>query len=403
MKRREFMMSMVMTAGLLSPAALAAEKDIKKRKGSKAKKGGPVGFPAIDKAMQDCIAQHEIAGAVTLVASRDKILHLGAVGQADLATAAPLRPDTMFWIASMSKLITASAVMMLSDEGKLSVEDPVAKYLPELAGLKTKDGKPGNLTLRHLLTHTSGMGEATPAESKAARKLADLIPCFATKALGFAPGTQWRYCQSGINSLARIVEVVSGQPFPDFLKARLFDPLGMKDTTFYPTPEQAKRIATAYSLKDGKLTETAVKPDYDYKNPNRAPLGNGGLYSTAPDYARFAMMLLNEGKAGAKQLLKPETVKLMTSPQTGEIKAGFVPGSAWGLGFSLVREPQGVTAMLSPGTFGHGGAYGTQAWVDPVKGRIYILMVQRANFPNSDDSPVRAAFQNAAVAVLDGK
>lgn len=402
MKRREFMMSLCL-AGLAGPAALAAEKDAKKRKGKKKAQPGTTQIPEINQAMQQCIDQHEIAGAVTLVLGRDAFLHFSAVGQADLATGAPMKEDTIFWIASMSKLVTASAVMMLSDEGKLSVEDPVAKYLPELAALKTKDGKPGNLTLRHLMTHTSGMGEATPAESKAARKLADLIPCYATKTLGFAPGTQWRYCQSGINSLARIVEVVSGQPFPEFLKARIFDPLGMKDTTFFPTPEQAARVAKAYKLADGKLEEAAVFPDYDYKNPNRAPLGNGGLYSTAMDYAKFCHMLLMEGRFMGKQLLKPETVKLMTSPQTGQIQAGFVPGSAWGLGFSLVREPQGVTAMLSPGTFGHGGAYGTQAWVDPVKERVYIMMVQRANFKNSDASPAREAFQKAAVAVLDHK
>ena len=138
----------------------------------------------------------------------------------------------------MTKPITATAVLMLQEEGKLSVDDPVAKYLPELADLKTADGKPAKLTLRHLLTHTSGMAEATPEQYQAARTLADVIPLYADKPLQFEPGSKWQYCQSGINSLGRIVEIVSGQSFPEFLQKRLFDPLGMKDTTFYPTQEQ---------------------------------------------------------------------------------------------------------------------------------------------------------------------
>ena len=186
---------------------------------------------------------------MTLVADKDKTLSLEAVGYADLAAKKPMQVDNLFWIASMTKPITATAVLMLQDEGKLSVDDPVAKYLPELANLKTPSGKPAGLTLRHLLTHTSGMAEATPQESRAARTLADLIPHFAEKPLQFEPGTRWQYCQSGINSLGRIVEVVSGQSLPEFLQKRLFDPLGMKDTTFYPTQEQIGRLAKSYKAQ----------------------------------------------------------------------------------------------------------------------------------------------------------
>ena len=196
---------------------------------------GSAEFPAVSKAMQEFIDKQEIAGAVTLIANRDKVVHLGTVGQADIAANKPMRADTMFWIASMTKPITATAVLMLQDEGKLSVDDPVSKYLPELADMKTADGKPARLTLRHLLTHTSGMAEATQDESQASQTLADLIPHYAAKPLAFEPGTKWQYCQSGINSLGRIVEVVSGQSFPEFLQKRLFEPLGMKDTTFYPS------------------------------------------------------------------------------------------------------------------------------------------------------------------------
>ena len=187
-------------------------------------------------ALQPFVENHTIAGAVTLVADKDKVLSLETVGYADLAAKKPMRPDNLFWIASMTKPVTATAVLMLQDEGKLSVDDPVAKYLPELANLKTPDGKPAKLTLRHLLTHTSGMGEATPQESRAARKLADLIPHYAEKPLQFEPGTKWQYCQSGINSLGRIVEVVSGQSLPDFLQTAAFRSAGHEGYDLLPNP-----------------------------------------------------------------------------------------------------------------------------------------------------------------------
>jgi CubicO group peptidase (beta-lactamase class C family) len=349
-------------------------------------------------ALEPFVANHTVAGAVTLVADKDKDLSLVAVGYADLAAKKPMRTDNLFWIASMTKPVTATAVLMLQEEGKLSVNDQVAKYLPELADLKTANGKPAKVTLRHLLTHTSGMGEATPQESKAAKKLADLIPHYAEKPLQFEPGSKWQYCQSGINTLGRIVEVVSGQSFPEFLQQRIFDPLGMKDTTFYPTREQIPRLAKSYKSLDGKLEEARIYM-LDGHNPtarNRYPAANGGLFSTADDYGRFCRMLLNQGSLDGRQYLKPESVKLMSTIQTGGLKTGFTEGNGWGLGCCVVRQPQGVTAVLSPGSFGHGGAYGTQAWIDPVKQRVYVLMVQRSNFPNSDDSDVRRAFQEAA-------
>jgi len=356
-------------------------------------------------ALQPFVENHTIAGAVTLVADRDKILSLETAGYADLAAKKPMRPDSLFWIASMTKPVTATAVLMLRDEGKLSVDDPVAKYLPELANLKTAGGKPAKLTLRHLLTHTSGMGEATPQESRAARTLADLIPRYAERPLQFEPGTKWQYCQSGINSLGRIVEVVSGQSFPEYLQRRLFDPLAMKDTTFYPTREQMARLAKSYQAADGKLAETTIfiLDGHDPAARDRYPAANGGLFSTARDYGRFCRMLLNQGTLDGRRYLKPESVKLMSTIQTGDLKTGFTEGNGWGLGCCVVRKPQGATAVLSPGTFGHGGAYGTQAWIDPARQAIYVLMVQRSNFPNADASDVRRAFQEAAAATVTGK
>lgn len=353
---------------------------------------------SIAAAIQPLVDKHDIAGAVTLVADKERVRSLDAVGYADVAANKPMRADSLFRIASMTKPVTAAAILMLQDDGKLSVDDPVAKYLPELGGLKTTDGKPARITLRHLLTHTSGMGEATKEESKAARTLANLIPCFAKKPLQFTPGTKWEYCQSGINSLGRIIEVVSGESLPEFMQERLFDPLGMKDTTFYPTRRQVARLAKVYKSAGGKLEE-ATAGLLGGRNPtsrDRYPAANGGLFSTAADYGRFCQMLLNQGTLDGKQYLRPESVKLMSTVQTGSLVTGFTPGNGWGLGCCVVRRPQGVTGMLSPGTFGHGGLYGTQAWIDPVKGRIYVLMVQRSNFANSDDSEVRKAFQAAA-------
>jgi CubicO group peptidase (beta-lactamase class C family) len=362
----------------------------------------PAEIPAVTKAMQGAVDQGEVAGAVTLVTSPDKILHLSAVGMADIAAGKSMREDALFWIASMTKPLTASAILMLQDEGKLSVNDPVAKYLPELAALKTADGKPGNLTLKQLLTHTSGMAEASPKQSLAARTLAELIPDY-VQPLKFEPGTKWQYCQSGINSLGRIIEIVSGKSLPDFFQERLLGPLGMKDTAFFPSPEQLVRLAKTYELVNGKLEEAPLNPIADPARPERFPAANGGLFSTARDYARFCQMLLNRGALDGRRFLSPEAVAQMSALQTGDIHTGFTEGNGWGLGCCVVRQPQGVTAMLSPGAFGHGGAYGTQAWIDPVKQRIFILMVQRANFANGDASEVRRAFQAAAVGALDGE
>lgn len=355
---------------------------------------------AVTKAVQVHIDRNEVAGAVALVVTPDRIVHHAVAGQADLAAKAPMTLDSMFWIASMSKPVTACAIMMLQDEGRLSIDDPVAKYLPELADVKTADGKPGKLTLKHLLTHTSGLAEPTQEEALGSRTLADLVPRFASKPLQFEPGARWQYSQSGINSLGRIVEIVSGKQLQDFLKERLFVPLGMKDTTFYPDAAQCARIAKTYKLVDGKLEEAKVPAIYDSAREGRYPAANGGLYSTARDYGRFCQMLLDKGAFGGKTYLTPGAVAAMSAVQSGELKTGFTDGNGWGLGCCVVRQPQGATAMLSPGTFGHGGAYGTQAWVDPVKKVAYILMVQRANFPNADASDLRRDFQSAAVAEI---
>jgi CubicO group peptidase (beta-lactamase class C family) len=357
---------------------------------------------SIDAALEPFVARQEIAGAVTLVADRDGVRHLGAVGLADIAAKAPMPTDALFWIASMTKPVTGVAILMLQDAGRLSVDDPVAKYLPELARTATADGTAHTVTLKHLLTHTSGLAESTKEERDAAKSLADLMPGFSGRPLQFAPGSRWQYCQSGINTLGRVVEVVSGETFPAFLHKRLFAPLGMVDTTFHPTPAQVARLATTYKREGDVLVPAKLPWDFDPANAGHYPAPNGGLFSTASDYGRFVRMLLNDGSLDGRTYLSRAAVQQLRTVATGDLKTGFTEGNGWGLSVCVVREPQGVSATLSPGSYGHGGAYGTQAWIDPGKGLAYVLMVQRSNFPNSDNSEVRKAFQDAAGAALVG-
>src|SRR5437016_9741846 len=256
-------------------------------------------------AMQEMIAKNEIAGAVTVVVTNDKLLHPESTGFADVAAKRPMTPDTLCWLASMTNPITGAGILMLQDEGKLNVADPVAKYLPGFANLKTPSGKPANLTITQILTHTSGLGEASGPDAQKARTLADLVPLWLAAPMQYEPGEKWKYTQSGINAAARIVEVVSGMSFDAFLQKRLFDPLGMKHTTFYLTPKLRSQLVTAYAKnKDTGLLE-AVPPRSEFGPPDRPPQGNGGLYSTAPDYARFCQMLLNGGSLKGHRYLSP--------------------------------------------------------------------------------------------------
>lgn len=236
--------------------------------------------------------------------------------------------------------------------------------------------------------------------------MADLIPLFLAAPMQDEPGAKWSYTQSGINVASRTVEIVSGMAFDRFLQQRLFDPLGMTSTTFFPTQKPAAHLVVAYRKNKTAGTLEAAPPPSGFGVEGRPPLGNGGLFSTAPDYARFCQMLLAGGKLGGKRYLSPEAMKLLMTVQTGDLPTGFFQSPqfgnhgtnyGWGIGTCILRAPHpGVAAVLSPGTFGHGGAWGTQAWMDPVRGVAYILMVQRTDFPNSDASEVRRAFQQAA-------
>ncbi len=367
-------------------------------------------MPGVGAVMRGAAQKSEVSGGVTVVVTRDKILHCEASGLADIERKEPMRLDTVFWIASMTKPVTAAALLMLQDEGKLNVADPVAKYIPEFAGLKTPSGKPANLTIAQMMTHTSGLGEAPREAAAKAKTLAEMIPLFLAAPMQYEPGAKWSYTQSGINAASRVVEVVSGETFDVFLQKRLFGPLGMKNTTFYPTRLPKAHRVVAYKRNPSSGLLEAAPPPATYGLEGHPPMGNGGLFSTGSDYARFCQMLLGGGQLEGKRYLSAESMKLLSTVQTGDLPTGFFQSAdsaskganyGWGIGTCVLRAPHpGVAAMLSPGTFGHGGAWGTQAWIDPVQGVAYVLMVQRTDFGNSDGSDVRRAFQQAAFDAL---
>ncbi|HWB54889.1 MAG TPA: serine hydrolase domain-containing protein, partial [Tepidisphaeraceae bacterium] len=281
--------------------------------------------PVINDAMRPFVEKRELSGLVTLVANNRDVLHLSAIGRRDLEQDLPMQTDTIFWVASMTKLITASAIMMLGDEGKLEIQDRVSKFIPEFEKLKTPTSRPANITLWHLITHTSGLAEVPEAQARKAPLLKDLIPTFLALPMKFEPGAKWDYCQSSINTLGRIIEIISGQPYDEFLQHRFFNPLGMKDATFYPSKTQMKNMAIPYRLDNGKLLPSDIKLMYGpVGDRSHFPAANGGLFCTAADYCRFAQMLLNNGELNGHRYVSPNSVQEMTRPQTGKMEVGFV-------------------------------------------------------------------------------
>lgn len=349
-------------------------------------------------ALADEIKHQEIVGGIVVVGTADGIIEVAVDGHADLASKRAMSEQDLFWIASMTKPVTACAILKLQEQGKLKITDPVAKHLPEFQALKDARGNAVEITIAQCLSHTSGLSEVPRDKEAALTTLADLTQLVAALPLNFAPGSQWRYCQSSINTAARIVEVVSGLSFEEFLQQNFFDPLEMKDTTFYPNEEQAKRLATSYRRHNGgwSVADLGFLGGKALNDRSRYPRGNGGLFSTARDYGNFAQMLLGRGQWRGKRILSEESMKLLSGVLTADLKTGFTPGNAWGCGVCVVREPQGVSASLSPGSFGHGGAFGTQCWIDPTRGFYFLLLVQRTDFPNSDGSGTRQRLQEAA-------
>ena len=369
---------------------------------------------SIRESLEVFVNDGSLSGAVTVLYHDGKVLSEEVIGFQDLESKAPMKKNTLFWIASMTKPITATAIMMLQDEGKLNIDDPVMKYLPEFKGqmlVKEKTAeqtvlvKPARaITIKDLLTHTSGLVSNSPLDGEAldVLSLKEAVITYALSPLQFEPGSKWSYCNPGINTLGRLIEVVSGLEYATFMETRLFEPLGMTETTFWPDKAQLTRLATSYQPKaEGKgLEPTTIRYlTPPYSNTKRAPLAAGGLFSTAADLLKFYSMVLKGGEMNGKRYLSEAALQSMTRDHTGDLKSGFTDGMGMGLGFQVVREPVGVTAMLSKGTYGHGGAHGTQGWIDPVKKTIYILLIQRAGLKNGDASPMRQAFQEAAAAM----
>lgn len=369
---------------------------------------------AIRERMQEFVDRGEIAGAVTVVGRKGGVVSVESVGWRDLENRQLMSEHTLFRIASMTKPITAIGIMMLVDDGKFKIDDPVEKHLPEFKGQWMISERSSDrlvlrqpkrpITIKDLLTHTSGLPGAPPVGladlyRKRNYTLAEATLAQSQRPLEFEPGTRWAYSNMGIDALGRIIEVASGMSYEKFLQTRLFQPLEMTDTTFYPTAEQLKRLAITYEQKEGRLVPNPGTL-MDLPANARYPIPAAGLYSTGRDLAKLYTLMLNRGRIGVLRLLSEQSVEAMTTNQIGELFGSFVPGMGFGLGWAVVREPQGVTAGLSPGTYGHGGAFGTQGWIDPHQDVYMILLIQRLNLPNADASPIRKAFQDAVLGAL---
>ncbi|TSA35795.1 MAG: class A beta-lactamase-related serine hydrolase [Opitutales bacterium] len=355
---------------------------------------------AADSVIAPFVQREELAGAVMLVANKDKVLSVTTVGFADIAAKKPMQADALFWIASQSKCMTAVAVLMLVDEGKIALDDPVEKYLPEFKGQRVAPPKPDPkaeakgkqkeqaskavsppeaepqparhpITIREVLSHVSGLPFKSDEEKPTldGLPLADAVKTYAKAPLATQPGTHYQYSNAGINTAARVLEVVSGLPYETFMQKRLFDPLGMKDTTFWPNAEQVSRLALTYKpdatkkkLERGSLGQ--LQDDLTDRQ-HRFPMPAGGLFSTAADTARFCRMLLNRGELDGKRYLSEKSFEALTSRQT----PAALPQS---YGFGLQITPEG---------FGHGGAQATNMEVRTQDGLVLVWMIQHQGFP----------------------
>lgn len=391
---------------------LAAASDAEPRKREAEKVGlDPLRLGRIAELIQGYVDRGEIAGAVTLVERRGRVAWLEARGFQDRDTRRPMTTDALFRIYSMSKPITSVAVLMLYEEGRLRLSDPVSRWLPELAHPRVlrdpqgplDDTQPSSreITVRDLLTHTSGLAydfTAPPALARAYQtegihgsdaKLppAEWIARLGRLPLVQPPGTRWRYSVS-TDVLGLLVERVSGQPFAEFLRTRIFAPLAMEDTGFFVPDQKLARFTTNYAPdpKTGELVVFDVPATSDYRKPPIFPSGGGGLVSTAADYARFAAMLRNRGTLDGQRLLSRKTIELMTARHLSEaeqtgfgipgLEAAF-PGASFGLGVMVTEDVAASGGLGSVGKHGWGGAAGTWYWVDPEEELVAVLMIQR--------------------------
>jgi CubicO group peptidase (beta-lactamase class C family) len=419
MRRSAFLFSVILAAAL--PALAASVQTAKPEE---------TGFSSerlarIHEMVQRHIDAHDISGAVTLVARNGKVALFEAHGLADIESNKPMSKETLFWIMSMTKPVVGTAVLMMMEEGKLRLTDPVSRFIPEFKGMKVAvmqdrpagvpapaPGSPPlfytvpatrEITIQDLLTHVSGLNSGGPASSaevakialKAGESLADYIPRLGTTPLDFQPGTRWQYsATAAFDTLERVVEIVSGQPFDRFARERIFDPLGMKDTTWRPSSEQLSRVATQYRGAGGALTRVDRKPIW--MNSATYLSGGGGLMSSAEDYLEFGQMLANRGELNGKRLLGPKTVDLMSSVFVPDTLPGRAKGRGFGLSVQVISDHIAANTPISNGSFGWDGAFGTHFWVDPKEKIVGLFMVQ-ASGPNRQMNP---DFENAVMQAL---
>jgi CubicO group peptidase (beta-lactamase class C family) len=358
--------------------------------------------------LQAAVDKHEAAGTVVLAADKERVLDLEAAGFSSLSAKAPMKTDALFWIASMTKSFTGAALMMLVDEGKVNLDDPVEKYLPEFKGqMVAEDGiemhPPRHpITVREVMDHTSGVATPQDPAFKGKNTLKEIVEVVGKLPLHREPGTKYEYNNSGINTGGRIIEVVSGMSYVDFMQQRLFTPLEMKDTTFFPNEEQGSRMAhSARFTEDKKDLEdinnakgitpqliAKLSEGQDLKvsqvlienmgmgviteAAHRYGQPAGGLYSTASDVGRFCQMLLNGGTWHGHRYLSEAAVKTLATSQTGDVVVN--PNEGYGVGFSVkLKDDEGP----APGSFGHRGARRTVMWVDPTHQLVMVALLQR--------------------------
>ena len=321
------------------------------------------------------IQASDVPGTVSLVALDGHIVHFEARGMLDLDSKRQMTKDAIFSLASLTKPVTAVAVLTLVEEGRLRLADPVARFLPEFKDLKVAvspsrtAGASRAITIRDLLTHTSGLMGPPQIPTDPAATLTAVIPRFASESLEFQPGTQWMYSNTvAFDTAARIVEVVSGTTYDRFLRERIFEPLGMKDTAHVLDAARQRRFAARYDVTASGLRR------FQRSDPAGYFGGGWGLYSTAEDYFRFAQMLVNGGEFEGHRVLSPRAVELMGAVHIPDSLPGRQPGEGWGLGVRVISDNALRNTFLSNGSFGWSGASGTHFWVDPGKRLVAVFM-----------------------------
>ena len=341
-------------------------------------------FPVVE-TLEPYVRNGELPGIVTVIATKDTVLQVDVLGYADLEKQKPMKSDTVFWIASQTKPVTAVAVMILVDEGKLSLTEPITTYLPELKDLKVLAEKTDDrtvlvpldkpITLAMLLSHTAGVEFLTPFQSQ--HKI-DSLPMsqYVTTAvmtpLRTQPGTAYHYSNIGINLAGAAVERVAEMPFEEFLEKRLFEPLGMKETTFFPNADQLDRLATTYSFsrEQSKLVPARTGfMTYPLDGKYRFAEPGGGLFSTPGDLTKFFQMLQGNGELNGKRILSEAAVKEIQTKQTGALNV-----------------PYGLGVTTDNGVFGHGGALGTEALVNTNNGRVLLYFIQHQGLEKSEEA-----------------